>query len=269
VKRRKVRSNPTIGLGFTIQSKPRNRVLNDRELRTLWDAVDNGPGLSDAMRLILKLAILTGQRESEVAGALTSELQLHTANPKWRIPSERIKRKNREQIVPLSSQAVTLFTRAVELSNGSRYVFPADTLRVRKGNEARTPHIHGESVSRAMARLRERVGLDDARVHDLRKTVTTWLRETRLTSSDVCDLILHNARKGVTASHYDFSTLEGPVRKALQDWADHVTGQNATATNVVRIGAAVMRAEVGRTAPFLGLVPVLYWGGIWRRTRSR
>jgi hypothetical protein len=38
-------------------------------------------------------------------------------------------------------------------------------------------------------------------------------------------------------------------------------------------GAAVM-GGVGRTAPvpwrdFLGLVPVLYWGGIWRRTRSR
>jgi integrase len=146
--------------------------------------------------------------------------------------------------VPLSSQAVALFTRAVELSNGSRYVFPADTLRVRKGKEARTPHIHGESVSRAMARLCERADLNDARVHDLRKTVTTWLRETRLTSSDVCDLILHHARKGVTASHYDFSTLEGPVRKALQDWADHVTGQTASASDVVRIGAAVASGAV-------------------------
>ena len=49
-------------------------------------------------------------------------------------------------------------------------------------------------------------------VHDQRKTVTTWLREEKLVSSEVCDLILHHARKGVTASHYDFSTLEGPVR---------------------------------------------------------
>jgi integrase len=58
------------------------------------------------MRIILKLAVLTGQRESEVAGALASELHLDTANPRWRIPSERMKRKNREQIVPLSTQAV-------------------------------------------------------------------------------------------------------------------------------------------------------------------
>lgn len=52
---------------------------------------------------------------AEVPGALASELQLDTANPKWRIPSDRMKRKNREQIVPLSTQAVALFRRALEL----------------------------------------------------------------------------------------------------------------------------------------------------------
>lgn len=222
VKRRRVKANPTIGLGFTVQSKPRNRVFSDQELRTLWRAIDAEPGLSDAMRIILKLAMLTGQRESEVAGALTAELQLDASNPRWRIDSERMKRKNREQIVPLSDQAAALFKKAIQLSGGSAYVFPADIARVRVGHEPRRPHIHGESVSRAMARLRERVGIADAKVHDLRKSVTTWLRETKLVSSDVCDLILHHARKGVTASHYDFSTLEGPVRKALQDWANHV-----------------------------------------------
>lgn len=34
---------------------------------------------------------------------------------------------------------------------------------------------------------------------DLRKTVTTWLREEKLAGSDVSDLILHHARKGTTA----------------------------------------------------------------------
>jgi hypothetical protein len=106
-----------------------------------------------------------------------------------------------------------------------------------------------------MVRLRERVEKDraeqrkksgiaqpkllaDARVHDLRKTVTTWLREEKLISSDVCDLILHHARKGVTASHYDFSTLEGPVRAALQAWADYVwtiSGHWLAGSNVVQL----------------------------------
>ena len=88
-----------------------------------------------------------------------------------------MKRKNREQIVPLSTQAVALFKRAIELNNGSPTCSPPTHRALASARRPATPHIHGESVSRAMARLRERVGLDDARVHDLRKTVTTWLRE--------------------------------------------------------------------------------------------
>jgi hypothetical protein len=63
----------------------------------------------------------------------------------------------------------------------------------------------------------------------------------RTVSSDVCDLILHHARKGVTASHYDFSTLKGPMRKALQDWADYVcsiAGQGAAGGNIVSLKRA-------------------------------
>ncbi len=218
VSRRKVKNNPAKGLGFTHQSKPRSRILSDDELAKLWNGIGTEPGLSWQMRHILKLCVLTGQRRSEVAGALVSELRLTGANPSWRILSERMKKKNRDQIVPLSTQATELFKNAVTATgqlNG--YVFPALT-----DSTARLPHINGESVSRAMARLCERIKLKDAHTHDLRKCITTWLREHKRVSSDVVDLILHHSRKGVTATHYDFSVLEGPVRQAMQDWANHV-----------------------------------------------
>ena len=234
-----MRINPTNGLGFTHRSKPRNRVLSDAELGKLWNGISGAPGISDEMRIVLKLAVLTGQRrESEIAGAVAKELRLTESNPTWRIPSERMKRKNREQIVPLSTQAATLFEQALSMNLGSAYVFPAHTLTP----QSRKPHINGESVSRAMARLREKIGLKDARVHDLRKCVVTWLREHQGVSGDVCDLILHHARGGVTASHYDFATLQGPVRKALQSWSDHIeavaAGQKAPKANVVTLARA-------------------------------
>ena len=93
--------------------------------------------------------------------------------------------------------------------------------RAYQDRKANTRNINRESASRAMSRLCERIGLENARLHDLRKCVTTWLRE-RGTSPDICDLILHHARGGVTGAFYDFATLEGPVREALQRWADHV-----------------------------------------------
>ena len=39
LRRRKVRINPTAGLGFTHRSKPRNRVLSDAELGKLWNGI--------------------------------------------------------------------------------------------------------------------------------------------------------------------------------------------------------------------------------------
>ena len=39
---------------------------------------------------------------------------------------------------------------------------------------------------------------------------------------EIVDLILHHARVGVTATHYDFSNKLPAVRVALQSWADHV-----------------------------------------------
>ena len=257
VRRRKagIRVNPTVGLAFTYQGPPRERVLSDAELATLWRGLDAGHGLSEPLRIILKLCVLTGQRESEVAGARRDELRLDGDRPLWRIAGtrtvdgERVEgrmKAKREQIVPLVPSAVALFRRALELGRDREWVFPAETARL-TGERARTaprkPHINGESVSRAMARLRDKIGLEDARVHDLRKTITTWLREAGV-SRDVCDLILHHAKQGVTGSHYDFSTLEGPVRRALEVWASHLQAvfagnAQAAAGNVVAFKPAV------------------------------
>ena len=230
--RRKVKANPAKGLGFTHQSKPRNRVLTDDELSKLWRGLDDDDlTVTEPIRLILKLAVLTGQRNSEVAGAERSELRLDGANPMWRIPSERMKARGREQIVPLSKQAAALFTRALELAgNDAAYVFPGTT-HGRKTRRAE--HIAQESVSRAMKKATELAKIEDAWVHDMRRCVTTWLREHKHVSSDVCDLILHHSRKGVTASHYDFATLEGPVRRALQDWADHAEAVRPNSAEVL------------------------------------
>jgi integrase len=104
-----------------------------------------------------------------------------------------------------------------------------------------TAHINGESVCRAMARLSERVAktklLKGARVHDLRRTVTTWLREERLVSSDVCDQILHHARKGVNANHYTSARLKVNRATGVGRPGLSVAGRDATGSNVIPLSA--------------------------------
>ena len=264
-----VNTNPAAELDFRYSGKPRTRVATDAELAALWTTIDSGGNVGPAMRAVLKLAILTGQRIGNIVEARTSELRLTPHNPIWRIAASDMKVNAREQVVPLSEQAAEIFAEAVR---GARdgWVFPVDMAKVEVGETPRFPHLARDSATTAMSRACERVGLRGAIVtdrdgeplrqtltakskdgktrvvttrhgdeikrivrektdvtpltlHDMRTAVTTWLRETRHERGDVCDAILHHSKRGTTGKHYDMSTLEGPVRIALQAWADHVT----------------------------------------------
>ena len=227
----------------------RTRTPTDAELATLWAAIE-GPDstVSQPMRLILQLAVLTGQRRTEIAGARLSELHGQDGEaPVWVIPGDTNKRdkiiegrtKNgREQRVPLSAQAAALFRQAVALSNSSEFVFPADMSKVKIGKVPRSLHTHGGSVTSAMRRLRLAAGVDDVSVHDMRRAISNWLKDQGV-PREVRDLVLNHKDPSVTEAHYSASArIERQVRASLQAWADHVwsiTGQSGAVTNVVEL----------------------------------
>ena len=235
-----VDDNPVLGMGFTHKSKRRELTFGDGELAKLWTAIDGEAFTStDPMRFVLKLAVLTGQRNSEVCGARKSELHLGVANPRWVIPGSRMKRKNQEQVVYLSTQAAELFARAVELSGDKTFVFPGSAHGRRKG-EWRQPHVAQESVSKAMASLCKVAGVDDVHLHDMRKAITSWLFQ-RGERPDIVDRILHHGSKNVTETHYNFASMDKWLREAWQAWADHVVrvaGQGSGEGKVVKLKSA-------------------------------
>jgi integrase len=252
VRERLVKSNPCAGIGRRSPLVARTRTPTDSELATLWATIsDTSSTVSQPMRLILQLAILTGQRRTEVAGARISELHgLETDAPVWVIPGDVNRRgkiiegrtKNgREQRVPLSMQAAALFRKAVALSGGGEHVFPADLSKVKIGNEPRMQHTHGGSVTSAMRRLRAAAGVDDVSVHDMRRAVSNWLKDQGV-SREVRDLVLNHKDASITEAHYSNSArMEKQVRAALQAWSDHVwsiTGQSEPASNVVEMKRA-------------------------------
>ena len=246
VKRMLVESNITIGMGYSFQGKPRGRRLSDEEVAKMWAAVDSHEfDATPGMRLVLKLAMLTGQRNSEVAGARRSELHIgdSIATPFWQIHRSRMKRKDRDQWVFLSSQARQLFGQAVALAGDSAYVFPA----AYQGRHAGREHLMQESVSLAWKRAARIAGVRDAHLHDMRATITSWLGD-RGERSDVLDRILHHhpghhtgQRSSVTDSHYNFGVMSGPLRDAWARWGDHlwaITGQGESGSTVVELKRA-------------------------------
>jgi len=235
-----VDDNPTIGMGFTHKNPKRELAFGADELARLWLALDSDKfTATEPMRLILKLAILTGQRNTEVCGARKSELHLDVANPRWVIPGERMKRKDEDQTIYLSTHAAVLFKRAVELSDDKTFVFPGASQGRRKG-EWRQPHIGQESVSRAMASLCKVASVENVHLHDMRKAIASWLLN-RGERPDIVDRVLHHGSTKVTDTHYNFASFDKWLRDAWQAWADHVeriaSGASEPWNNVVKLRA--------------------------------
>ena len=90
---------------------PRERVLTEAEIKAFWHGLAGGP-LGLRMERVLRLALITGQRRSEIAEAPKVELELTSADPSWTIAGARAKNGVMHR-VPLTPLAVELFSAAV------------------------------------------------------------------------------------------------------------------------------------------------------------
>ncbi len=200
----------------------RNRVPTDDELRQLWLAVEHTPTVSLSIRLIIQLAILTGLRGGEIAGARVAELdgEVWTIDGDvakgGRIVTEGRMKSGRQQIVYLSRQARALFDRALSHCANQQYVFPSA-----RSPSCTKPHTDRRSVTRAMARLCKAAKIEDLHLHDMRTAMTSWLDEAGVQES-VQSAILHHSPKDVTSIHYRRSNRADRLRSAWQLWADHI-----------------------------------------------
>lgn len=256
VNRGYIEYNPVTGIADRSISRPRVTKASPSDLAALWQACSGTLSGSEAklqlsaeMKIIIKLAMLTGQRRIEVAGARVSELALDSAEPTWTLPGNTIQRsrvgtvvfgrtKNgHEHSLPLSRQVVGLWRDALALraqtldhqdnigtSERRACVFPSSKLE-----GSRAPHIHAESVTKAMIRTTAALGIKDVSTHDLRRTFATWAGDNGV-PTEVVSRILNHTPTDVTRRHYMQSRFEAPARKALQDWADYVVGTTSRDT---------------------------------------
>lgn len=129
---------------------PRDVVLDHKSLCQLWIALEDRPvPMSRAVRRIIQLALLTGQRRTEIAGLRKQELILDPERPTLVISRGRAENRNQHH-VPLSPQAVKLIEAALADSGDGGFLFP--------GAGGSAP-IHPRSVSKAIERTRVMLGI--------------------------------------------------------------------------------------------------------------
>jgi integrase len=162
--------NPTEGMRKPAEMTPRDRALDNAEIRTVWHELPTALARSPAVQHILKLCLITGQRVGEVCGMARAELDFKSSI--WTIPGERTKNAV-EHEVPLSPLALAIIREAIcAAPANSPFVFPAA-----KGG------MSAKAVAKTLHRALEpdadyplgRLGVAPFTSHDLRRTMLSGL----------------------------------------------------------------------------------------------
>lgn len=135
---------------------PRERFAQSDELPRLFAAMANDP-LGD----FFLLALLTGARRSNVQAMRWDEINLDDGI--WRIP---LTKNGTSQNVTLSPEAAIVLSSRKKLAD-SPFVFPG---------AGATGHL--TEPKRAWARILKHAGLENLRIHDLRRTLGSWQAKT-------------------------------------------------------------------------------------------
>jgi len=189
-----VARNPTKGIKRFREEK-RERFLNADEVGRLLASLSAEP--SPYWSAYFRLAIFLGCRKNELLTAQWKDVNLQDGV--WLIPQTKA---GRPHSLPLPQPAIEIL-KNLPSSGKSEWLFPSH----------KTP---GQKLSRAddaWYRIRQKAGLPDVRIHDLRRTLGSWL------AAQGCSLPLI----GKTLNHSDVSTTQiyarlnlDPVREALE-----------------------------------------------------
>lgn len=140
----------------------RDRFLTFDELKSFWAALDEEPAL---FQDFFNLLLFTGARKSNVIAMQWGDINLEFK--RWRIAEGQTKNKD-VNIVPLSEPAINILIRRERLNKAadkpSVYVFPSTGLAG-----------HLKDPKRAFERIRQRMQVPDIRMHDLRRTLGSYM----------------------------------------------------------------------------------------------
>lgn len=133
----------------------RERFLQPSEMPAFFVALE---GLTPLMRDFFMVALLTGARKSNVSSMNWRDVDLVAGV--WRIPMTK---NGNPQTVTLAPEAVAVLKERQADKNPAGWVFPGP---------GKTGHL--VEPKGAWAKLKKDAGLNDVRIHDLRRTLGSW-----------------------------------------------------------------------------------------------
>jgi integrase len=185
--------------------EPRQRVLRDNELRSIWAATG---ALSYPFGPFIRLLLITGQRRAEISDMRWDEIDWDKAL--WTIPAGRMKGAAAHE-VPLSTLAVELL-KSLPRWKGPHVFTTTDGARPIS------------AFSSAKQRMDRALGDEfvEWRFHDLRRTMRTHLSALPVPDR-VAELCIVHTKPGLHKV-YDQHGYRDEKRRALGLWAERLSG---------------------------------------------
>jgi integrase len=198
-------SNPVVATNNPSEGvKPRERVLADDELRTIWSVCQD----EDFSRII-KLLLLTGCRREEIGRLKRSEINFDTGV--MIIPGERTK-NGRTLELGLPALALDILQSMAQRADKDFFF----------GRSSGPFSGWAACKLRLDAQIAIKTGkaLPPWRLHDLRRTFRTGLGRLGV-QPHIAELAVNHAKGGIQAV-YDKHRYQREINAALALWADHV-----------------------------------------------
>ncbi|MCB1773856.1 MAG: site-specific integrase [Gammaproteobacteria bacterium] len=206
--------NPARGIDKFREEK-RDRWVTPEELPTLAEAINAES--NDTARAAIWLYLLLGVRKSELLRAKWADIDFERCELK--LPETKA---GRVHYVPLSPPALAIL-KSIPRVEGNPYVLPGRKPRDKDADKA--PPKHFVNISKPWQRVRNAAGIEDVRLHDLRRTVGSWLAQSGATLH-LIGRVLNHSNTSTTAIYARFS--EDHAREALDRHAERLLGVAAT-----------------------------------------
>jgi integrase len=182
---------------------PRDRALNDAEIKAVWQAC-----IDDDFSRIVQLLLLTGCRRDEIAALEWTEVDLKAGT--LTIPGHRI--KNDKQLTQKLSEPALAILRSVPRRAGRIHVFGTTG----KGFTGCSHGLH--KFQKRMAAAGKSV--PHWSLHDCRRTMRTGLGRLAV-PPHIAEFAIGHKKTGLIAK-YDHYHYEAEIAAALALWGEHV-----------------------------------------------
>lgn len=219
--------NPARGVA-RFPEKKRDRFVSKEEMPALFASIK--AERNQYVQFAVWLFLFLGLRKSELLSCKWEDIDFQRME--LRIPDS----KSGKHLLPLSSAAVEVLKRIPRIE-GNPYLLPG--------------RIHGAplvNISKPWNSIRERAGLEDVRLHDLRRTVGSWLAQSGNSLHLIKDVLNHKDSKTTEVyAHFSKDHLRAPLEKHGQALIDVANQEIPKKTGRKLIDASTQsaREEIG------------------------